>query len=138
MDKLDARDLVWRPPIVSHTGCGQTKFIAHVRIKVDHLVRVWKVLGLRGHREVPRVVFRQEVAILLAPARDARRRIHGHGGGDRPALDAWRTGRDLSATDEAQAAVVEVVGVEVVDRMLLGTWPHVDVDVAIVERGEGP
>ena len=32
---------------------------------------------------------------------------------------------DLSATDEAQAAVqFEVVGVEVVDRMLLGTWPH--------------
>jgi hypothetical protein len=44
----------------------------------------------------------------------------------------------LCATDEAQAAVVEIVGVKVVDRMLLRARPHVDVDMAVVERSEGP
>src|SRR4029077_7765056 len=102
MDELDARDLVWPPPVISHARRRQTKLIAYIRIKVDHLVGVGQVLGLRSHRHVARVVFRQEVAILFAPARDAGRRIHRHGGSDRAALDAWRTGRDLRATDEAR------------------------------------
>jgi hypothetical protein len=41
--------------------------------------------------------------------------------------------RNLRAADEAEILVVEIVGVEVVDRVLLGARPHVVVDVPVVE-----
>ena len=47
-----------------------------------------------------------------------------------------RADRDLRAADEAEAAMVEIVGVEIVDRVLLRARPHVGVDVPVVEPDE--
>src|SRR5947199_6637517 len=44
--------------------------------------------------------------------------------------------RNLGSADEVQAAMVEVVGVEVIEAMLLGAGAHVDVDKPVVERGK--
>src|SRR5205807_642123 len=123
LDELDPRPLVRPPPIVGQARRRQAPGVAHVRIEVDGLVGVGQVLGLPGDRRVTREIFREEVAIGGAPARDAGRRVHVHGGADRAAFQAGRTGRDLGAADEAQAAMVEVVGIEVVERMLLRARP---------------
>ena len=134
--ELDARQLVGPPPVVGQAGRRQAPLIAHVRIEIDRLVGVRQVVGLRDDCRVPREVLREEVAICRAPPRDARRRVHAHRCADRAALQVGGSDRDLRAADEAQAAVVEIVGVPVVQAVLLGVGPHVDVDESIVERGK--
>ena len=135
LHELDPLELVRPPPVVGHARRRQAPGVAHVGIEIDGLVRVGQVLGLRHHGAVPRVVLREEVAIGRAPARRAGRR-GDRGGADRSAFQVGGADRDLRAADEAEAAVVEIVGVEVVDRVLLRARPHEVVDVAVVERGE--
>ncbi len=83
-----------------------------------------------------REVFRDELAIRCAPIRYSARRLHADRSGDRSGIEARPLHRDLCTEDEAQAAVIEVIAVQVVDRMLLRRRPHEHVDVAIVKRDE--
>ena len=136
MQEFDAREFVRPPPVVGHARRRHAPLIAHVRIEVDGLVGVGEVLGLRDDRGVAREIFREEIAIRRAPPRRAGRRVHAHGGADRAGLQIGGSNRDLRAADEAQAAVIEIVGVEIVETMLLRARPHVDVDEPVVERGE--
>ena len=136
VDELEPLGLVRTPPVIGHAWRRHAPGVAHVGIEVDRLIGVGQVLGLPGHRQVARVVLGVEVAIALAPARHAGRRRHRQGRCDRAAFDGGRIGRDLRAADEAEPAVIEVVGVEVIDRVLLRARPHVDVDVAVVECRE--
>ena len=110
--------------------------IAHVRIEIDGLVGIGQVLRLRDHGGVPGKVFGEEVAVGSAPSRDSGRRIDAHGGANRTGLQVGGRDRNLGSADEVQAAMVEVVGVEVIEAMLLGAGAHVDVDKPVVERGK--
>jgi hypothetical protein len=74
--ELDARPLARPPPVVGQAWCRQAPGVAHVRIKVDDLVRERQVLGLRVERGMAREIFPDEVAIGLAPVRRAGRRRH--------------------------------------------------------------
>src|SRR5439155_113346 len=118
--------LVRSPPVVGDARRRQAPCIAYVRIKVDGLVGVWQVLGLRVDRGITREVFGEEVAIRRAPSRDAGRRVHTDGGADRAGLQVGGRNADLRAPDEALAGVVEIVGVEVVESMPLRARPKVD------------
>ena len=53
---------------------------------------------------------------------------------DGAAFERDRPEGNLRAADEAEPAMVEIVGVEIVDRVLLRAGPHIDVDILIVER----
>src|SRR5690348_14667308 len=78
--ELDALELVRSPPVVGHARRRQAPRIVYVRIKVDGLVGVWQVLGLRVDRGITREVFGEEVAIRRAPSRDTGWRVHTDGG----------------------------------------------------------
>ena len=53
-------------------------------------------------------------------------------------FEAGGTGRDLRAANKAEVLVIEVVRVEVVERVLLRARPHIDVDMTVVEGGKRP
>src|SRR6185312_453633 len=64
-----------------------------------------------------------------APARRAGRR---HAPGDRPAMD--RASEDERAAEKAQAAMIEIVAVEIVDIHLVGACGDEGVDLLLLEE----
>ena len=54
----------------------------------------------------------------------------------RPTLQVVGADRDLGTANEIDVAVIEVVGIEIVDRMLLSARSHVNVHVPVIERHE--
>jgi hypothetical protein len=83
-----------------------------IEIDIYGLVSVGEVFGLGDHHGVLRIGLGEEVAVRRAPTRNARRRGHGNEG-ERPAFEIGGANRNLRAADEADAAMVEVVGVDV-------------------------
>src|SRR5262249_1103643 len=134
--EFDALEFVRPAPVVSQARGRQAPRVADVGIKIDSLIRIRQVLGLRGDAGITREVFREEVAIRRAPSWNSGWGVHADGRADWPGLEVRGCNADLCAPDEAVAGVVEIVGVEVVQSMPLRARSHIDVDVTVVECGE--
>src|SRR5262245_3103704 len=78
--------LVRAVPVIGDAWCGQAPGVLYVRIEVDGVIRVRKVLRLRQQHQMAREIFREEIAIGGTPSRRAWRRDEPKRARDRAAL----------------------------------------------------
>src|ERR1700742_2191826 len=75
LNEGDGLALVRAAPVVGQPRRRQAPGIVHVRIEVDHVIRISQILGFRVEHEMARVVFRKEIVVRRAPPWSAVRRI---------------------------------------------------------------